>query len=142
MFQLLNFFEAVAYPEPKFTWEKLANSSWHKILNDNIFSISSFGLQSNLTVNNFTTSTANSFRLTVYNGVGRLTQNYTLKPFGKNIKLRLRKEKYHRRTKDSEVLLLNQIMSEIFLSSHFATQRDYWFKNRKAGIEQNGINIT
>lgn len=75
-------FRAVAYPEPEFTWEQWALSSWHKITNDNMFSVSSLELQSNLTVINFTRTTANIFRLIVENEIGTLIQNYTLKPFG------------------------------------------------------------
>lgn len=78
-------FRAVAYPEPEFTWEKWINGSWEQLTNDNQFYISSHKLQTNLTVINFTTTTANIFRLLVVNEIGTFIQNYTLKPFGKNL---------------------------------------------------------
>lgn len=79
-------FTAVAYPDPRFTWEKLENSSWHNITNDIMFTISSLKLQSNLTVNNFTATAANAYRLIVENEIGSLIQNYTISPLSKKIK--------------------------------------------------------
>lgn len=76
-------FRTIAYPEPEYTWEQWTHSSWTQITNNSMFLISSRKLQSNLTVYNFTTTTANEFRLTVKNEVGTLIQHYTLQPFGK-----------------------------------------------------------
>ncbi|XP_060596039.1 uncharacterized protein LOC132750111 [Ruditapes philippinarum] len=78
-------FKSIAYPEPRFEWFKLTDSSWETLNtgNDKKFEITTQGLNSSLTIRDITEDNYGRYKLKINNTVGSLEQIYFLKANGK-----------------------------------------------------------
>ncbi|XP_060603838.1 synaptogenesis protein syg-2-like [Ruditapes philippinarum] len=73
-------FKGLAYPIPIFTWYRKQGTVWKELSNNTHTSISITGVDTNLTINNVSTSDYGEYQLKIENEIDIFIQHYTLIP--------------------------------------------------------------